>query len=166
MDTDRQAAPTAYFFTVTLEAHHSGALIEHADTLHLAFRACRDRYPFVMTAGVVLPDHMHCILTLPAGDGFRAARWRLIQGLFERVIDGRRGIWQREVEEDPISDDAELRRRVDDIHADPVRHGLVRLPKDWPYSSLHAYVRHGLRPLYWCADDIDIAGMRFARRAA
>jgi putative transposase len=146
-----QLAPTQYFFTAALEDACSTAFTEYADVLQLAFRACRDRYPFELTAGVILPDHLHCILTLPAGDCARAARWRLLQVLFERIVGGAGDVW-RAFEERPLRDEAELQTLIDYIHADPVRHGLVRSPRKWPFSSLHAYIEHGLRPLYWSGD--------------
>ncbi|HTR59702.1 MAG TPA: transposase [Casimicrobiaceae bacterium] len=162
MDADRESpAPTQHFFTAALGDEHASLLTEHADTLLLAFRACRDRYPFTMTAGVILPDHLHCILALPACDATRSARWRLIQGLFERVIGGGRGQWQS-FEDRAIADGAELERRIDYIHSDPVRHGFVRTPRKWPYSSLHAYISHGLRPLYWTGDVTGSYGARYA----
>lgn len=155
-----------YFFTVRLEDHRSESLIEHIDTLRLAFRACHDRYPFAMTAGVILPDHLHCILSLPSADASREARWRFIKQLFERVVDCGRDLWKPDFDERRLDDDAELSRQADKLHADPVRHGLVRFPRDWAYSSFHAYVAHGLRPAYWCADASDAAGSRFAKQAA
>jgi len=163
MDAGRGAlsAPTHHFFTAALADEHSSALTEHADTLRLAFRACRDRYPFELTAGVILPDHLHCILALPVNDTARAARWRLIQGLFERVIGGGRGQW-RSFEEQALGDDVELQSRIDYVHSDPVRHGFVRTPRNWPYSSLHAYICHGLRPMYWTGDVAGRYGGRFA----
>jgi len=153
-------AHTQHFFTAALEDECASALTEHVDTLRLAFRAVSDRYPFTLTAGVILPDHLHCILALPAGDTARGARWRLIQGLFERVIGQRPGLW-RSFEQEPLSDEQELQKRIDYIHSDPVRHGLVRSPKKWPYSSLHAYVYHGLRPVYWSGDVAPRYGERF-----
>ena len=152
MDTDSrgQPAPVHHFFTAALEDECSSFLTEHVDMLRLAFRACGDRYPFALTAGVILPDHLHCILALPPGDTTRAARWHLMQVLFERVVGGPR-LW-RDFDERRLHDEAELQRHVDYIHADPVRHGLVRSPRKWPFSSLHAYVQHGLRPLHWSGD--------------
>jgi len=162
METGRESLPASqHFFTAALTDECSSALTEHADTLRLAFRACRDRYPFTMTAGVIMPDHLHCILALPACDAARSARWRLIQGLFERVIGGGRGQWQS-FEDHAIADVAELERRIDYIHSDPVRHGFVRAPRKWPYSSLHAYISHGLRPLYWTGDVAGSYAARFA----
>ena len=160
MQTGREDFPASqHFFTASLADESASILTEHVDTLQLAFRACRDRYPFTMTAGVILPDHLHCILALPANDTARSARWRLIQGLFERVIGGGRGQW-RSFEEPPIADEADLQRRIDYIHSDPVRHGFVRAPRKWPYSSLHAYISQGLRPLYWTGDVAGSYGMR------
>ena len=76
--------------------------------------------------------------------------FQIIQALFERILGGAR-LW-REFDERPLHDEAEVQRQVDYIHADPVRHGLVRSPRKWPFSSLHAYIEHGLRPLYWSGD--------------
>jgi putative transposase len=140
---------TQHFVTAALAEGAPGALTDHIDTLQLAWRACRDRYPFTMTAGVILPDHLHCILALPAKDPHRAARWSLLQELFQHVVTGRSaGI---SLEARPLAD-AEIEREVDFIHADPVRHGHVRTPRKWPYSSLHAYIASGLRALYWSGD--------------
>jgi putative transposase len=162
MDTDRAASGcTQHFFTAALADEHSTALTDHVDTLRLAFRACRDRYPFTMTAGVILPDHVHCILALPAGDTTRTARRHLIQRLFERVIGGGREQWST-FEDRPLGDDAEVQRRIDYIHCDPVRHGFVRSPRKWPFSSLHAYISHGLRPLHWTGNVMGAYGARYA----
>jgi len=144
-------ATTQHFLTAALEDPCSTAFTEYVEVLRLAFRACRDRHPFALTAGVILPDHLHFILALPAGDTASAARWRLLQVLLERVAGGGTDIW-RTFETQPLRDEAELQKRIDYVHADPVRHGLVRSPRKWPYSSLHAYIQHGMRPLYWSGD--------------
>ena len=165
-DPRHRETHAAYCFTIVLLEDWYGALTEHVDTLRLAFRACRDRYPFTMHAGVVLPDHLHCILTFPSVDTARGARWRLIKGLFERVCGGGREMWAAGHDERPLASEADIARESDRIHDDPVRHGLVRRPKDWPYSSFHAYVAHGLRPPYWCEQFEEGDPLRRARRAA
>jgi putative transposase len=38
---------------------------------------------------------------------------------------------------------------VDYIHLNPVKHGLAQRPVDWPWSSLHRYIRQGIVPPNW-----------------
>ena len=57
-----------FFFTVTLRDRHSRVLIEHITLLRASFRVTRSERPFTIDAIVVLPDHLHVIMTLPADD--------------------------------------------------------------------------------------------------
>ena len=47
-----------YFFTV-VTANRKPILIENIERLRAAFRLCINRYPFIIEAVVVLPDHLH-----------------------------------------------------------------------------------------------------------
>ena len=73
------------------------------------------------------------------------------------------GLNDEEVLEESLLDDADVQRQIDYIHADPVRHGVVRSPQKWPYSSLHAYIAGGLRLMYWSSDVVGGYGAK-ARR--
>src|SRR5882757_6153766 len=57
-----------FFFTVTLDDRRSSALVDHVALLRAAFRKTRTERPFVVDAIVVLPDHLHAIMTLPPDD--------------------------------------------------------------------------------------------------
>jgi len=57
-----------YFFTVTQADRKRDWLVKHVDLLRAAFRQARRERPFAIEAVVVLPDHLHCIWTLPPGD--------------------------------------------------------------------------------------------------
>jgi len=48
-----------------------------------------------------------------------------------------------------MRDDTDLAQHVDYIHYNPVKHGLVKQVKDWPWSSFHRYVQQGLLPEDW-----------------
>jgi putative transposase len=109
---------------------------------------------------VVLPDHVHTIMTLPPRDADFPGRWRRIKGLFTRTAvaagataarnrKGEYSLWQRRFWEHTIRDEEDFARHVDYIHFNPVKHGLVRRVRDWPYSSFHRYVRSGLLPADW-----------------
>ena len=71
----RNIVPGArYFFTVTLLDRTSRLLVKRVDDLRAAFRAARRQLPFTIDAIVVLPDHLHCLWTLPEGDADYALR--------------------------------------------------------------------------------------------
>jgi REP element-mobilizing transposase RayT len=68
-------------------------LVAEIEALRGAVRAVRTRYPFHIDAWVVLPDHMHCLWTLPPGDADYPVRWQAIKAFFSRSIahaEGRR----------------------------------------------------------------------------
>jgi putative transposase len=75
-----------YFFTVTLADRSSAALVNQIDALRGAFRAARRERPFTIDAVVVLPDHLHVILTLPTNDADFSGRWRRIKGHFSQGL--------------------------------------------------------------------------------
>src|SRR5580693_9236187 len=77
-----------YFFTVTLADRRSRALVEHIGALRAAFRATRRERPFAIDAIVILPDHLHAIMTLPPGDADFSGRWRKIKSMFSRQAVG------------------------------------------------------------------------------
>jgi putative transposase len=61
----------------------------------------------------------------------------------------RRGVWQRKYWEHTVLDPDDRWRLMDYMHFNAVKHGLVRCPHDWPYSSFHRYVRAGVYPRDW-----------------
>jgi putative transposase len=152
-----------FFFTLTLADRRSTALVDHVATLRAAFRVTRQERPFAIDAIVVLPDHLHAILTLPADDADFPARWRRIKEYFsarllhsgtnlKRHANGELALWQRRYWEHTIRDDDDFSRHVDYIHYNPVKHRLVRRVRDWPHSSFHLYVRRGVLPQDWAGD--------------
>ena len=154
----------SYFFTVvTHERRPLLAGAENVELLREAFRAVQRQRPFVLEAAVVLPDHLHCIWTLPEGDADFPTRWRLIKSWFTRrcaerllydpgaaqLARGQRAIWQQRYWEHLLRDEEDRRHHLDYIHYNPVKHGLVEKPADWPYSSLARHVAAGLYPADW-----------------
>ena len=78
----------SFFFTVvTAERRPVFASGTAVGILRMAFRAVRSRYPFQADAIVILPDHIHCIWSLPEGDADFATRWRLIKTWFTKRHD-------------------------------------------------------------------------------
>ncbi len=169
-DYRRSRIPGAtYFFTVNLLNRRSDLLVAQIDALREAVRRTRVRSPFHIDAWVVLPEHMHCLWTLPEGDCDYPGRWRAIKTAFAKSLPpneqrnpvmvrrGERGIWQRRYWEHTIRDDRDYAAHMDYIHFNPVKHGLARGPGDWPFSSFRRCVTRGLYPPDWIGGDSEPA---------
>ena len=158
-----------YFFTiVTHNRRKTLCSGENPRILRHAFDVIQARRPFTIDAIVLLPDHLHCLWTLPAGDADFSTRWMLIKSQFTRQCDvpgmntdgSRRMIWQNRFWEHQIRDDTDFCRHVEYIHYNPVRHGLVHAPRDWKYTSFHRYVKAGKYHPGWRAKDtIEFTGI-------
>ena len=53
-------------------------------------------------------------------------------------------VWQQRFWEHALRTEVELSHYLDYVHYNPVKHGLVRCPHQWPYSSFHKMVSEGL----------------------
>ncbi|MGA4323921.1 REP-associated tyrosine transposase [Ectopseudomonas hydrolytica] len=151
-----------YFFT--LVSHQRRPLLTEAPVraaLRGAIEQVRQGYPFAIHGWVLLPDHLHCLWQLPPGDAEFGLRWSMIKRLTSQALPQSEGIslsrrlrreaglWQRRFWEHRIRDEQDLRRHLDYLHWNPVRHGLVQQVVDWPWSSFHRLVREGVYPADW-----------------
>jgi putative transposase len=142
-----------YFFTaVTAGRRPWLATAQGLRAFRTAYRrVARDR-PFETVAVVVLPDHVHCIWRLPAGDAAFADRWKRLKGRTSELLRARGypgPFWQKRYWEHLIRDEADLHRHIDYVHYNPVRHGLVERASAWSASSFHRYVRAGRYSRDW-----------------
>ena len=155
-----------YFFTViTLERRPllTRHITRHA--LRHAIEKTRLTYPFRINAWVLLPDHLHCLWTLPDGDEEFSTRWSMIkrfttqqlsvhhgmafQPSHSRTIRREYAFWQRRFWEHLVYVDDDFRRHLDYIHWNPVKHGYVTNVSDWPYSTFHQWMTRGTYPKDW-----------------
>jgi len=74
------------FFTVALARRAGTVLVDEVDALREAVRVTKHERPFHIDAFVVLPDHLHCVWTLPVGDRDYSTRWGAIKARFTRSI--------------------------------------------------------------------------------
>jgi len=162
-----------YFFTVNLLDRGSSLLVKEIDLLREVVRKVRHDKPFHIDAWVVLPNHLHCVWTLPPGDADYISRWRNIKKMFSKQIPmaevlsetktrlNERGIWQRRYWEHTIRDERDYAAHVDYCHINPFKHGLVATVREWPFSTFHRYVKEGFYPADWAGTVPDLqAGER------
>ena len=162
-----------WFFTVNLRDRRSDLLVREIELLRETVRAARVRHPFHIDAWVVLPEHMHCLWTLPPGDAEYALRWQVIKFGFSKRLPKdearsdaelrrrERGIWQRRYWEHLIRDERDFARHFDYIHGNPLKHGHVERVRDWPFSSFHRAVRERVYPIDWGGSIVDVEAGEF-----
>lgn len=159
-----------YFFTVNLVNRKSNLLVDEIEKLKSAISAVKLKHQFKIDAVVIMPDHLHMIMTLSRIDADYSQIWNLIKGGFSRGIDKselistsrklkhERGIWQRRFWEHLIRDEKDFENHVNYIHINPVKHGYVSKPADWKHSSIHRYIEKGIIPSSWgCEINFDKA---------
>jgi putative transposase len=157
---------STYFFTINLLKRRSDLLIRYIEALREAVRRTRAERSFHVDGWVVLPDHPHCVLTLPHGDDNFSNRIKAIKIRFVRAVEpnerrssvriarSERGIWQRRFWEHALRDEADYARHMDYVHYNPVKHGHVTAVAQWPYSTFHRWVKAGIYPVGWDGDGV------------
>jgi putative transposase len=171
----RALTGTTYFFTVVT---HRRRPILCDDAIRIALRHAieqvRSCLPFKTDAMVLMPDHLHCIWTLPDGDTDFSSRWSQIKHhvsyscgqMYSTALSTSRqrqrtaAIWQRRFWEHQIRNETDMERHVDYIHFNPVKHGLVGMAAAWPYSTFGRFVRDGVYAADWGGNP-DCDGMEF-----
>lgn len=129
-----------YFFTV-VAWHRKPLFVKHIDLWREAFRKEKRKRPFRIDAIVILPDHLHCIWKLPSGDADYSTRWKQIKKVFSEHVPakinhrGEKLVCQRRFWEHLLRDEEDWQSHMAYIYYNPVKHGYVERPLDWPHSS-------------------------------
>ena len=147
----RYHLPLPVFVTIVTRDRDPWLAGDYAGFLLAAMRQCKQRHPFRHYAHVILPDHFHWLFEPVDGVDFstivaavkRETTWRLK----ERGMAG--PFWQNRFYDHLIRHQADLRRHLDYIHFNPVRHGHCLRPADWPHSSYRAWQERGAYPSDW-----------------
>ena len=167
---------TDFFTVVTDQRRPLFASVVARQLLGDVLRECQQTWPFEIRAIALLPDHLHAICVLPPGHDRYSGRWAWIQRQFTkrwlaaggtrtevsagRRRNGRRGVWQPNSWEHMLEDESDFKRYFDYILYNPVKHGYVRCPGDWPWSSFHRWVAADVYPAHWACGD-RVPSLRF-----
>jgi putative transposase len=111
-------------------------------------RSCMRARRFTVHDFVVMPDHVHILLTVP-GDLSVEKAMQFVKGGFSfragKELNFRGEIWQRGFSDVRITDDTSLQHHREYIHHNPVKAGLVDSPAS-PYESSATTTRANLKP--------------------
>jgi putative transposase len=127
-------------------------------------KICAER-PWETEAIVLMPDHWHALWRLPEGDTDYSTRISRVKKIFTDAWlsrhgreaettpaqhrSRRRGVWQAKFMEHTIRDARDFKLHLDYIHLNPVKHGMVKYPRDWPWSSFQKWVAAGEYEADW-----------------
>jgi putative transposase len=103
-----------------------------------ALERIRIRYDLVVMGYVVMPEHVHLLLTEPTQSSLAGA----IQALKISVsrLSRERPFWQARYYDFNVFTGRKRIEKLRYIHRNPVARGLVSAPEDWPWSSYRYYL--------------------------
>ena len=140
-----------YSYYLTIVTHQRNPiLIENITLLRESFRVSKIQYHYRINEIVVLPDHLHMIITPNHASDYPHIV-RTIKQYFSKYCDpkyyayleqsksrnkeGYRPVWQKKYYEHTIRDEEDFQEKVRYMYNNPVKHTLVDKAADWQYSS-------------------------------
>jgi len=154
-----------YSYFLTIKTYQNNPiLLKNIELLRESFKEAKKKYQFQIEAIVILPDHIHTIITPNKAEEYphilrtiktyfsRHCEPKYYQHLFQSQSQKEqryKPVWQRRYYEHTIRDEKDFNIHMDYIHFNPVKHGLVERAKDWEFSSFHKYVKLGHYALDW-----------------
>jgi len=132
----RSTIPGTFFVTsATWERRRIFQVSENAELFMETLQHYRRLGHFKLHAFVVMPDHVHLLLT--PGELALERVVGLIKGGFSHKVGSKSPVWQRGFSDRRMRDRAEFEIRRDYIHQNPVRAKLLKQMRDYPFSSAH-----------------------------
>ena len=134
----RQETGQTHF--VTFSCYHRSAYLD-TPLLRGVFEGALDRtqkeYGLWVGGYVVMPEHVHLLLSEPRDELLAAALHSLKLSVAKRTQ--RRPLWQRRYYDFNVYSDAKWIEKLNYMHWNPVKRGLVEKPEDWAWSSCRYY---------------------------
>ena len=131
-----------FFITVRLLPRRTKLMEADFRLLTRASNRARALHPFDLTAWVLLPDHWHCMV-VPRSPATISQVMKCLKQSSMTGINQRRGtegeLWQPRFFDRAVRTVKEYHEKVEYIHLNPVRAGLVVHPQDWRWSSFLEY---------------------------
>lgn len=112
----------------------------------------RDQGKFLLHEFVVMPDHIHALLTPSRAISLERAM-QFIKGGFSYRMEKRGSVWQASFTNHRVRDWEDYERCREYIRMNPVRARLAKRPEEYPFSSASGSVRvdavpQGLKPRF------------------
>jgi len=137
----RQQARCLHF--ITFSCHHREPLLgthEARDVFERTLEKVRRWYGFFVCGYVVMPEHVHLLISEPERGALSLALQMLKQNVARelRLPEGN-PFWLPRYYDFNVSSEGKRVEKLRYIHRNPVRRGLVERPEDWKWSSFLHY---------------------------
>ena len=92
---------------------------------------------YKLEAWTIMPNHVHLVVNVLTTPLIRLVNhWKGSSAReANKVLDRRGPFWEKDYYDTYIRDDEHLKRAIRYVESNPVIAGLVKCPKDWPWSS-------------------------------
>jgi putative transposase len=111
------------------------------DIFEQTFEDTRKWYGFYIAGYVVMPEHVHLLLTEPERTPLSVSLQMLKQNVARRLREPEGGpLWQPRYYDFNVWSYAKHTEKLRYIHRNPVRRGLVQSPEEWAWSSFRHYL--------------------------
>jgi putative transposase len=127
---------------VTFSCYHRRPLLADASakiTFENALKRVRNNFGVCIYGYVVMPEHVHLLISEPPEATFADAIKSLKQGVSRRLIDEADHFWQKRYYDFNIRDYSQFQEKLRYIHRNPVTRGLCTRPEEWEWSSFRHY---------------------------
>lgn len=129
-------------FSIFVDTKTKRPIEDRCQVLIQSLNYYREKFGFLFHGFVFMPDHIHLILTVgPKGTIWEIMRdWKSRSAFEINRLMGQRGtLWQGDFWEHAIRNELDYTEKMNYIHLNPVRAGLVDDPIQWKYSSAAWY---------------------------
>ena len=133
------------FHFLTFSCHHRLPYLGTPAARNLfedALERIRKRFRLAVAGYVVMPEHVHLLVSEPREGGLSSAVRSLKLSVSLRSAE--RPFWQARYYDFNVRSEDKFTEKLRYIHRNPVARGLVTSPQDWPWSSYRHYAT-GLR---------------------
>jgi putative transposase len=129
------------FHFVTFSCYHRRPYLaspEARSFIEETLEQVRRSYGFIVCGYVVMPEHVHLLVSEPERGTFRAAL-QILKQTTARKLRPRAPLWQSRYYDFNVWTDRKRIEKLRYMHRNPVKRGLVEKPEDWAWSSFVHY---------------------------
>ena len=127
---------------VTFCCYHRRPLLTEAAARRIfetALERVRRSFRLCVYGYVVMPEHVHLLLSEPERQTLADALKSLKQGVSRRLVGNAEHFWQKRYYDFNVRNSAQFVEKLRYIHRNPVKAGLCERPEDWDWSSFRQY---------------------------